>query len=255
MTLSELITGNLFAFLLVFTRIGTAFMVMPGIGDTLVSPNIRLLFALAVSFIMTPILKIHLPAIPADATALALLLCLELVVGLFIGTVMRLMIAAMETTGMVIALQSGLSNALLFNPAIGAQGSAFGIMLTMMAVTLLMVTNLHHLMLGAVFDSYNLISAKSLSLDTASLSLIITKIVSASFNIGVQLSIPFIILGLASYYAFGVLGKLLPQIQFFVLAIPAQILMSFVTMALVISAIAYTFLAWFETTLIQTLIR
>ena len=54
--LQALIAGNLFAWLLVFTRVGSAFMVMPLFGDQFVPTNMRLLLALVVSVIVTPVL-------------------------------------------------------------------------------------------------------------------------------------------------------------------------------------------------------
>ena len=55
--LSDIIQLNLFAFFILFARIGAVFMLMPGIGSGYVPVNIRLVIALALSFIMTPLLK------------------------------------------------------------------------------------------------------------------------------------------------------------------------------------------------------
>ncbi len=65
--LNDIIAGHVFTFLLIFTRFGTALMIMPGVGDTFVSPNIRLLFAIALSFVVTPFLAPHIPTIPGSA--------------------------------------------------------------------------------------------------------------------------------------------------------------------------------------------
>lgn len=254
MGLHEFLVTNVFAFLLIFTRIGTAMMIMPGIGDTFVSTNIRLLFAVAVSFAMVPVLQGFLPAVPSTAAGFALLLGFETLTGIFIGTIMRIMMSAVDTAGMVIALQSGFGNALLFNPMLGAQGSVIGVLLSVMMITLMMAMNLHHLMLGAVFESYQLLPATGASLDTETMAQVIARIVSVSFATGVKMAIPFLILGLILYFAFGVLNKLLPQIQFFVLALPVQILMSIITLGFVVSAMAFYFVSVYEDTLVQTLV-
>ena len=45
--LASFVTENIAIYMMVFARIGTAMMIMPGIGDSFVSARVRLLFALA----------------------------------------------------------------------------------------------------------------------------------------------------------------------------------------------------------------
>src|SRR4051812_20025708 len=115
--LQELVVNNIFAFLLIFMRFGVALMIMPGIGDTFVSPTVRLLFAAAISFILTPVLAPHLPAIPSNTGVFIELLLSEVFIGIFIGLIMRIMISALDTAGTIVSIQASLSNASLFNPS------------------------------------------------------------------------------------------------------------------------------------------
>jgi flagellar biosynthetic protein FliR len=62
--LDHFLITQLGAFLLIFCRVGAAMMVMPGIGDPYVSPRIRLLFALAMSVVLTPLLMEKMPPCP-----------------------------------------------------------------------------------------------------------------------------------------------------------------------------------------------
>ncbi|MDH5189363.1 MAG: flagellar biosynthetic protein FliR, partial [Rhodospirillaceae bacterium] len=85
--LEQLLNLNLFAFLLIFSRIGSAIMLLPGIGQQFVSPNIRLTFALLVSFVMTPVLMDSLPIIPPTVAETSLLLIGEILIGIFLGLI------------------------------------------------------------------------------------------------------------------------------------------------------------------------
>src|ERR1700722_5151870 len=107
--LQDIVVGHFFAFLLIFMRLGTALMIMPGIGDSFVAPQVRLGFALAMSFVLTPFLMPQLPALPGQTIAMVELLCTEAFVGVFLGLIMRIMISALDTGGMVISIQAGLS--------------------------------------------------------------------------------------------------------------------------------------------------
>ena len=234
--LQQIVVGNLFAFLLIFMRFGMALMLMPGIGDSFVTPQVRLLFAVSFCFILTPVLSTALPAIPASTPALILLLLSEAFIGLFIGTVMRILVSALDTAGATISLQSGFSNAMVFNPATATQGSLIGALYSMLGLTLLFVSNLHHFLLGVLADSYILFPAKGLFPDTGSVSDIVARSVSVAFATGIQISMPFIVVGLLINIVFGLLGRLMPQIQIFFLALPIQIIIGLVILTMVLSA-------------------
>ncbi len=245
------IANGLFAFLLIFCRIGSAMMIMPGIGDSFVPTNIRLLFTLAVSFVMTPVLAAFLPPMPDTFLPFFLLIAAEMVVGLFIGTVMRILISALDTVGMMISLQTGFANALIFNAISSGQGSIIGSLFSVLGVVLLLVTNMHHLMLLSIFESYTLFPAQPEFLETASMAEVISRTVSAAFLTGVRMAAPFIVVGLLIYTGFGLLGRLMPQIQVFFLALPVQIMMSLLTLSLVFSAGILFWLAFYEDSIIR----
>ena len=234
--LNEILVSHLSAFMLVFMRTGMALMIMPGIGDSFVSPQIRLHFALAFAFVLTPFLAPHLPPLPAHAPDLITLMLSEAFIGIFIGTVMRIMITALDTAGGIISIQSGFANALVFNPATASQGSLIGALYSVLGVTLLLVTNMHHYMLASLVDSYTLFPALAHAPDMKPILEVVTQTVSAAFRIGVQLSMPFLIVGLVVQLAFGLLGRLMPQVQIFFLAMPVQILLSLVMLTMVLSA-------------------
>lgn len=245
--LETLIVGNLYAFLMVFTRIGTALMIFPGFGDVFVPARVRLFFALGISFVMAPAVAPVLPAQPANAVVFAFLLGTEVLVGIFIGTVARILATALDTAGMAISLQSGLANAQIFNPVMGSQGSLVGAFLGSAGIVLLFATNLHHLLILSVFESYQMFSAGTFPA-TGGMSEVIAKTVNTAFTIGIQFAAPFIIVGLIVYLGFGILGRLMPQIQVFFLALPVQILLSLITLLLVVSVGMLFWLSKFEET-------
>jgi flagellar biosynthetic protein FliR len=114
--LETLLTTSVLAFLLGFVRIGTAVMLMPGVGSTFVPIQVRLLFALGFSFVMMPFLQAKIPVSLPGSNMLLLLVLTEFVVGFFIGTISRILMAALDVAGMIISMQSSLANAQLFNP-------------------------------------------------------------------------------------------------------------------------------------------
>ena len=154
--LDQIIPQNLFAFFLVFARIGSVLLLMPGFGEAFVPTRVRLIIALAVSLVVLPIVARVLPGMPATPIGLLIMLGKEIIAGLFIGAAARTMMAALQAAGMVAAYQSSLANALVNDPASQQQGALAGSFLMVTALLLIFVTDLHHVMLAAIVDSYGL---------------------------------------------------------------------------------------------------
>lgn len=234
--LNDIVQANLLAFLFVFMRVGTALMVMPGIGDSFVPPQTRLLFAVAFSFLLTPFLSAMLPSAREAAGNFSLLFISEALIGIFIGTVMRVMLSALDTAGSIISIQTGFSNASIFNPATASQGTLFGTLYSALGVALLFMTNMHHVMLAALVDSYQAFPVKEGIPGAETLSEAIGRTLGAAFSVGVRMAMPFIVVGTLVQAGFGVLGRLMPQIQVFFLAMPVQIFLSLVIFSMALSA-------------------
>lgn len=238
--IGDFLAANVLAFILTFVRLGTAVMIMPGLGDSFVPERVRLLIALALSFALFPLTVKYMPGpIPGTFTLFALVVS-EFLIGLFFGTIARIFMTALDTAGMVISTQSGLGNAQVFNPSMATQGSLVGAFLSVTGVLILFATDLHHLLIGGLIESYDLFPVGVLP-DTGSMAQLIAHTVSASFAIGVKIGAPFIILTLLIYVGMGVLSRLMPQIQVFMLALPLQILLSLITAMLVLASM---FLYW-----------
>ena len=234
--IASFLQQGVFAFLLTFVRIGTAIMLMPGVGDSMTPANVRLYFALALSVIATPMVADVLPHTIPGAAAMLLLIGKEFVIGAFIGTIMRIFLAALDTAGMLISVSSGLGSAQLFNPSFATQGSLISSFLTLSGVLFLFATNMHHLMFEAIFGSYNVFPVGALP-DSGSMASMIQRVVSGSFLIAFQLSAPFIVITLMFYICMGVIARLMPAIQVFQLALPAQILLSLSAFMLCVSSL------------------
>jgi len=238
--LQELLSLNIFAFLLVFSRVGTAFITLPGFSAAYVPADIRLLMALAVSFVVTPILSPTLPVPPASVPGLFVMLLGEVLIGGFFGALGRILFGALHTAGTVISYQASLANAFINDPIAEQQGSILAGFLTTVGMVFVFVTDMHHLMLRAVVDSYTLfVPGETLAL--GDFSQMITRRVADSFALGVQISSPFLVAGIAHFLMLGILGRLMPAMPVFFFGLPIQILVQITLLALTLSGIMLAF--------------
>lgn len=243
--LNEFVTVSVFAFILTFARIGTAMMLMPGTGDSFVSPRIRLHIAAAVSLMLFPLSVPYVPDPLPDTFGLFTLISMEFVIGMFFGSIARTLIAALDTAGMAISLASGLANGQLFNPTIASQGSIMGAFISVTGVVLIFATDLHHLLFLGIMQSYELFPLGSLP-EIGSMADLMARVVSTSFAVGIKFAAPFIVFTVIVYASMGVLARVMPQIQVLILALPLQILVSVTLLMLVMSTGMFYWLSQFE---------
>lgn len=243
--MAELLPTSLFAFFLVFARVGTALMVMPGFGEVYVFPRARLTIALALSLVVTPLVLSRMPPAPASAWMLFVLIAGEILIGAFIGFIGRMILAALGMAGMVIAYQSSLANAFVYDPVAAQQGALAGAFLTITGVLLIFVTDAHHLMLSGLVESYSVFRPGTLP-PVGDLSEAMARLMGESFLLAMQIAAPFLVVGLLFTLGVGLLNRLMPQVQMFFVAMPMQILLGGVILMLTISAIMLWFLDRFD---------
>ncbi len=243
--LQQLLSLNIFAFFLIFARMGTALVLFPGFSAGYIPVRIRLSIALAISFVLAPVLAGRLPAMPETPSALLLLMLGEVVVGVFFGVVARILVGALQTAGTLIALFSSMANALIQDPIAEQQSSTVANFLATMGVLLVFVTDLHHLMLRSVVDSYGLF-VPGQPLAFGDFSDILARRLADSFELGLQLSAPILVTALTYYIGLGLLGRLMPALPVFFFGLPIQLGVQIFVLMLTVSGMMMVFLSRFE---------
>jgi len=233
------------AFMLVFARIGTMVMLLPGLGELSVPSRVRLGIALVLTAILLPL---HRNAYQIDLKSLGPVLLImgqEIMVGAVLGLIARLAISALQVAGSVVAQQMGLGFVTAVDPTQGQQGMIVGNFLTILGITLVFATDMHHLVIAALHDSYTLFQPGE-SFAAGDVAALFTQTTGMAFRIGVQLAAPFLVLGLLFNLGLGVLSRLMPQMQVFFVGMPLSILGGFLILVLVIGGMMGTFLDYLQ---------
>lgn len=246
--LSELLSLNLFGFMLIFSRIGAALMLMPGFSAVYVNVRVRLVMALTVCFVVSPILIPIMPVEPDTAASMVILVVSEVFIGVFMGGIARIALGALQTAGTLVAMLSSMANALVQDPVAEQQSSVVSGFLTAVGTILIFVTNLHHVMFAAIIDSYSIFTPGGF-LSLGDFAMVVARNVADSFALGLQLSSPFVVVGLAYYIGLGVLGRLMPALPLFFFMMPIQIAMQFFVLAMSLSVFMMVFLQHFQNSL------
>jgi flagellar biosynthetic protein FliR len=243
--LEQFVIGEIFTFLLIFTRIGTGVMILPGFGEVYVSARIRLFFAMGIALLLTPVLGEKMPPMPDNTLMLTMLIISESMVGFFIGLISRIMISSTHIAGMMISYTSGLASANMFDTTQATQGSLIGNFLGLSALMLIFLTGLHHLMLMGVVESYALFPPGEFP-PIGEFTEMATRIVGDIFIIAFKVASPHLAIGLALYMAAGVMGRLMPQMQVFFILLGPQIGLTMFVLIVVLDSIFRQSLGYYE---------
>jgi flagellar biosynthetic protein FliR len=236
----DILPLDAYVFIILFTRVGSIIMVMPGIGEATIPARIRLVFALFLSFILMGPFGDMVPVMPDAPIHLLGIVGAEILLGLMIGLSARLIMTSVHVAGTIIGFQSGLAAAQHFDPNQGAQGAILASFMAILALLIIFTMELHHDLIRAAAGSYTLFPiGKGLNLvDFGMLSI---EVVSRSFLIGVQMATPFLVYGLIFNITLGLIARLIPTFQIFFVAMPLNIFVGFVLFSILIG----TMLQWF----------
>jgi flagellar biosynthetic protein FliR len=231
-------------FMLVFARVGAMVMLLPGFGESNIPVRVKLGIALLLTLIILPL---HRAAYQVDLTSmssLGVLMVHEIIIGVVLGATARVTLSALAVAGSVIAQQLGLGFVTAVDPTQGQQGLLIGNFLSILGITLLFATDTHHLVIAALNESYRIFSPGEI-MPTGDVAALATRAFAAAFKIGMQLSAPFLVFGLVFNIGLGVLARLMPAMQVYFVGVPLSILVGFLILALVITAMMGTYLDYF----------
>src|SRR3569623_804062 len=193
------LSGIILTYLLVFSRVGAMVMLLPAIGEMGVPSRVRLVLALAIAFALPPQVQGAYPAsVPQSTMALFILIAQEVTCGVLVGAMARIIMSALQVAGYLIATQTGLAYAQTLDPTLNSQGAVLGNFMTLLGTTLIFLTNLHHLAIGAIAGSYHMLPPGG-HLPAGDMAQLVIQLTSSSFAHGFQLAAPIQEFGNAQY--------------------------------------------------------
>ncbi|MBL0941024.1 MAG: flagellar biosynthetic protein FliR [Gemmatimonadaceae bacterium] len=146
----------------------------------------------------------------------------ETAVGFALGMAGAIIIAGAEFAGELMTTTIGLSGAAIFDPINNTQGAIFGPFMQLLALTLLLISGGHVLMIKAVSLSFTAMPLGApIAMDKGFFELV--KAASHIFSTGLQFSAPVIAAVLVANMALAVLGRAAPKLQVMSIAFPLQI--------------------------------
>ena len=114
------------AFLILFARVGAVLMVLPVFSEDAIPGRIRLMIAFGMTAGLWGLLSPYALPVARDIDAATTVILAELLTGLALGMLVRIMFLAIATAGSIVSLQVGLTSAIIMDPAQGGQSTVLG---------------------------------------------------------------------------------------------------------------------------------
>ncbi len=212
-----------FVFILVLARCVGLVILLPGFAELGVPAMVRAGIAGALALLLTPVIAPLVPAAPAAPATVAAMLLAELLVGLWLGFLARVLVLALPMAGQVLAYLLGLSNVLQTDAEMGPQATALGRLFSLAAPALVLASGLYALPIEALAGSYRLIAPGSV-LPSGAGAQSVAQAISTSFGLALRLCAPTLLASIVWTVAAGLLARAAPRVHVYFLAMPAQIL-------------------------------
>lgn len=159
----------------------------------------------------------------------------ELGLGLVIGAAFRFVLAAADVLGGAVSQAVGLGMPSLFNPAIGAQDTPLGHVMTFFAVALALALGVHRVVLAYLLESFRALPVGAPQRLTESAPVFV-ELAGTAIAVGTRLAMPVIATALAIQLVLALLARAAPSMQLFAIGFSVMVLVGLTTLVAALPA-------------------
>ncbi|MGG1598421.1 flagellar biosynthetic protein FliR [Paenibacillus naphthalenovorans] len=220
-------------FLLILCRVTSFFVVSPVFSAQHVPAQFKIGLAFFTAFIAY--FGVGTAAPMAMDSLYVLTVIREVLVGLCLGFIAYMFFTIVQIAGSFIDLQMGFGIANVIDPMTGAQSPILGNLKYIIALLLFLSFNGHHYLLEGIMRSYEWIPLDNNLFylnNNGQLSDFMIRTFSSVFSISFQIAAPLVVALFLADVGLGLLARVSPQFNIFVIGLPLKILLGFVMLLL-----------------------
>jgi flagellar biosynthesis protein FliR len=227
--LAGFVADHVIGFLLVVARLGGLFVLAPVFSAHMLPVRLRALMAAAIALAIMPV-ALHGQTIPANAGEVTLLLVKETAVGLAFAFPLAVLMAAIQAGAGLVDTIIGFSFAAILDPVNNQQSAVVGQFYSLFAMMVFLLAGGDHIMLQGLAASYRELPVTAWP-DTTALAAHATAAFAQVWVIGLEIVAPPVVALVITDAALGLVSRAVPQMNVFVVGLPAKILVGFTVIA------------------------
>ncbi len=235
---NELLT-SVHEFILPFARVAAMFSVAPVLSSPFLQLRIKVAIASIITIFMLPLIKdVH--AVELFSSNGFAQVSIQILIGLLMGFVLRLVFSALTIAGENIAVTMGLGFAQITDPVNGVTVPIVSQFLSIFATLLFLALDGHLALINMMFDSFTYIPVGS-SFDYQISLWNVVSWATNMFSGALMVAIPAITALLIANSALALMTRAAPQLNVFSVGFPITILLGLVVIALTLPSMAVVF--------------
>jgi len=245
----EVYVSQFVLFVMLFIRITALVVTAPMLGYQAVPVHVKVALGLFLALVFYPLVSAQAPQFDTRLIPLVIVALKEMAVGMLLGFVLGLLFAGARFAGDVIGFSMGLSMANVFDPESAQSVSLIGELLYIVSLLVFMLLNGHHFIIESLQLSYVAVPIGGLGLNML-LGEGIVKLTGFVFIVAIKLAAPVIVALFLIDVGLGVLARVVPQMNIFIVSFPLKIMVGMVMLMTTGPMMIYVFkklLANFET--------
>ncbi|MGM0416224.1 MAG: flagellar biosynthetic protein FliR [Thermodesulfobacteriota bacterium] len=246
MELSLISVATVQQMLVCLARIAAIISSMPVFGTGMVPARAKVALAFMLTLLVYPVVDIDISGVEFSILSMGLIMANEVILGAMLGFVARLIFTAVEFGGTVVGYQMGFAAANVYDPQHQRQVSLMSQFQNVFAILVFLAIDGHHIFLRTLVASFELLPPGLLDLSGPAVPYIV-DLMGHMLVLAVRFSAPVLAVLLLSGLILGIMSRVFPQLNVFLLSFPINIGLAFIitglTMAVVVSLLQGEFAA------------
>lgn len=218
-------------FLICLSRVAGFVAAIPVILSNQTPAQLKAGLVFMIALVLFPVMRPFIPPLSFQPGTFLLLVVSEVLLGSMIGLVALMVFTAVEYGGTVIGYQMGFAAANIFDPSGERQLALISQFQNVFAILIFLAIDGHHIFLQVAAESYRILPPGIFSISGEAIPYLIT-LSSRIFLLGIQFSAPILAVLLLSGLILGILARVFPQLNVFLLSFPLNIGISFTVIGL-----------------------
>jgi flagellar biosynthetic protein FliR len=225
-------------------RISSLFMAMPIIGTKIVPSRVRIVLAVMISILVTPLLP-PMPVIPLLSLQSLMVVLQQIVIGVSIGFFLQVLFQIFVLAGQFMAMKMGLGFASMNDPSNGVTVTVLSQFYLIITTLLFLSLNGHLVVIELIVGSFTTLPISQHGLSTSDFWDIAAS-GSWLFSKALLVAMPVLTALLVVNLAFGVMSRVAPQMNVFAVGFPITLLMGLILIYVSLNTVVPNFISFVD---------
>ncbi len=214
-------------FLMILVRVASFVFIAPFFGITNTPGRVKIGLSAFLALILYQVIVPKEVLEYSGVIEFTIIVLREGITGLLIGFAANICNSIIVFSGKVIDMEIGLAMANLYDPTTNSQSGLTGTMYNYYIMLLLVITDMHHYILRALVDTFQIIPINGAVFDWEHLMGSMTMYITDLMVIGFRIVLPIFATGMILNCILGIMAKVAPQMNMFAVGMQLKILIGF----------------------------